>query len=74
MQLDILHITNHDASSIIQIDALKTKPQPTKLTKLTEEERTHLYNIGACFKCRKQGHMVRECPNKVSSNLGNLKH
>jgi len=51
MQLDTLCTTDHDASSTIQIDALKTKPQPTKLTKLTEEERTHLRNIGACFKC-----------------------
>jgi len=53
MQLDTLRTTDHDASSTIQIDALKTKSQPMKLTKLTEEERTHLHNIGACFKCRK---------------------
>ena len=73
MQLDTLRTTDHDASLTIQIDALKTKPQLTKLTKLTEEERTHLCNIGACFKCRKQGYMARECLNKVGSKLGNLK-
>ena len=38
MQLDTLHTIDHDTSSTIQIDAFKTKPQPTKLTKLTEEE------------------------------------
>jgi len=73
MQLDTLRTTDYDASSTIQINAFKTKPQPTTLTKLTKEERTHLRNIGACFKCRKQGHMARECLNKVGSNLGNSK-
>jgi len=73
MQLDTLHTTDHDAFSTIKIDALKTKLQPMKLTNLTKEERTHLCNIGACFKCRKQEHMAQECPNKIGSNLGNLK-
>jgi hypothetical protein len=51
----------------MQLDALRTKPttSPTPKTpafkKLTEEERTHLRNIGACFKCRQTGHFAREC-------------
>lgn len=52
----------------MQIDALNTnKSKPRKfqerLTKLSLEERTRLRSIGACFKCREQGHMARECPN-----------
>jgi len=53
MQLDTLRTTTYDTPSTIQIDAFKMKPGPIKLIKLTEEERTHLCNIGACFKCRK---------------------
>ena len=31
---------------------------------LTVEERNVLMKIGACFKCRKPGHMSRDCPTK----------
>ena len=55
MQLDVL-----------QIDALRTKTQPSKLKKLTNEEQAHLRSINACFKCHKQGHMARECPTKTN--------
>lgn len=70
MQLDVLQTTSQNTTAPIQIDAFKTKSPPTKLTKLTDEERQHLRSIGACFKCRKTGHMARECPVKTS-NLGN---
>ena len=73
MQIDVLQTTSDETSTPIQIDALKTKSSPTKLTKLTDEERTHLQRLGACFKCRKPGHMARECPSKVTSNSGNSK-
>ena len=49
----------------MQIDAFRTKTQPSKLRKLTNDERAHLRSINACFKCRKQGHMARECPSKT---------
>src|SRR4030095_1421492 len=66
MQLDALHVTNNSNH------ALKMKTQFTKLKKLTEEERTHLKSIGACFKCRKTGHMARNCTDKNSiAYLGN---
>ena len=42
MQLDVLQTTAHDNPTPIQIDAFKTKLSPTKLTKLTGKERTHL--------------------------------
>jgi hypothetical protein len=73
MQLDVLQTTSHEDLTPIQIDAFKTKSSPSKLTKLTDEERTHLRRLGACFKCRKPGHMARECPSKATSNLGNSK-
>ena len=60
MQLDTLRTTP------MQINAFKTKTQPSKLRKLTNEERTHLRSINTCFKCRKQGHIARECPTKTS--------
>ena len=31
---------------------------------LTAEERTELMKKGACFRCRAQGHLSRDCPNK----------
>jgi hypothetical protein len=40
------------------------------LKKLTPEERDHLRSIGACFKCRKTGHMAKEC----STNSKNPKN
>lgn len=56
----------------MQIDAMRTKPKTpptprtTTLKKLTAEERTHLRNLGACFRCRRTGHLARECPSKAN--------
>ena len=66
MQLDTLRMARIDTSTPVQIDAFRTKTQPSKLRKLTNDERAHLRSINACFKCRKQGHMARECPTKTS--------
>jgi hypothetical protein len=38
-----------------------------RFQKLTDEERKELSAKGACFHCRKQGHMSRDCPNKNGS-------
>jgi Ty3 transposon capsid-like protein/Zinc knuckle len=57
----------------MQIDAMRTKSkippttQTPALKKLTAEERTHLRNLGACFRCRKTGHLARECPTRSTS-------
>jgi hypothetical protein len=65
----------------MQIDTMrikpKTPPTPRTLTlkKLTAEERTHLRNIGACFRCRRTGHVSRECPSKaISGSSKNSNH
>ena len=33
--------------------------------KRTDEERDKLRSIGACFNCRRVGHMTNECPNSI---------
>jgi hypothetical protein len=54
----------------MQLDVMRTKPKipstpkTPALKKLTTEERTHLRNLGACFRCRKPGHVSRECSDK----------
>ena len=39
----------------------------TRFTKLTKEEKAQLRKWGACFRCRQDGHMSRECPKKIGS-------
>jgi len=71
MQVDTLRSKGTNAPSAIQIDSFRTKSRPPTLQKLSKSERTHLRDIGACFKCRKQGHMAWECTSKVFPNSGN---
>jgi Ty3 transposon capsid-like protein/Zinc knuckle len=53
----------------MQLDTFRTmapkvnKNTPKSLQPLSTEERTRLQSIGACFKCRRPGHMARECSN-----------
>ena len=65
MQLDTLRMARNDTSTPVQIGAFRIKTQPLK--KLTGEERAHLRSTNACFKCRKQGHLARDCPTKTSN-------
>lgn len=76
-----VHVQYEDGEPM-QLDTLRTmKPKVSKdtskpLQPLSTEERTRLQSIGACFKCRRPGHMARECPNtsrQVNSSLGNFK-
>ena len=34
------------------------------IDRLTTEERTALMKEGNCFKCRKQGHLSKDCPTR----------
>ena len=36
----------------------------TSIRALTEKEKSALMKLGACFKCKKQGHLSRDCPDK----------
>jgi hypothetical protein len=40
----------------------------TQFTRLTDAEREALKARGACFRCRKQGHMSCQCPLKQGGN------
>jgi hypothetical protein len=63
MQLDTLRMNHDDTSTTVQIGVFRIKAQPLK--KLTSEERAHLRSTYSCFKCRKQGHLARDCPTKT---------
>ena len=39
-------------------------PNTMDIDRLTTEERTTLMKEGKCFKCRKQGHLSRDCPTR----------
>ena len=41
--------------------------QRLKIAKLDMEERKHLMARGACFFCRKDGHLAKECPEKTTT-------
>src|SRR5271154_1250238 len=38
-------------------------PNAMDIDVLTTNERTRLMKIGACFRCRRTGHLSRDCPN-----------
>jgi len=42
-------------------------PNAMDLDVLTTDERTRLMKIGACFRCRKTGHLSRDCPNSYQN-------
>lgn len=44
----------------MDVDAFQSNP--TKPKPLTVEERADCVKRGACFRCRKEGHMSRDCP------------
>jgi hypothetical protein len=69
MQLDALHTGAKGKGNSQPSTSKPPKDNTPALKKLTPEERDHLRNIGACFKCRKAGHMAKECP----ANSKNLK-
>ena len=64
MQLDALHL-NKNTKGKHQGTKLR---ENTRLQKLSDEERTHLRRLGACFRCRKTGHMARECTEPAKNN------
>ena len=35
---------------------------------ITTDKRTQLMKSGSCFKCEKQGHRAKDCPNKWNPN------
>jgi Zinc knuckle len=41
-------------------------------TKLTNKEKATLKSRGACFRCRQDGHVARNCPKNGSAKYGRL--
>jgi hypothetical protein len=46
-------------------NAMDTTPGRVRARQITMEERTELMSSGKCFTCRKQGHLSRDCPQKI---------
>lgn len=48
----------------MELNALRRQVhhQPGTLPRLTDADRARLMQRGACFRCREEGHMARECP------------
>ena len=44
----------------------------TSIGALTEKEKTALMKIRACFRCKKTGHLLRDCPEKNRNNGAQL--
>ena len=42
-------------------------PNAMDIDSMTIEERNNLMKQGACFKCKKRGHMAKDCPEKKST-------
>jgi hypothetical protein len=64
MQLDAMAPKKNDKKK--KKDATPSSSSSSQLSKLTPEERDHLVEIGACFKCRKTGHLAKDCPTRAS--------
>ena len=58
-----------DIGATTTITKAATSNGTVLISALTEEMRMALMKIGACFRCRKIGHMSRDCPDR-NKNYG----
>ncbi len=59
MDIDMADIGLDNDQPLIA-NAINTATYP-RLQKLTDIERARLWQAGACFRCRKPGHMAKDC-------------
>lgn len=52
---------------------MESKPRVHYRNNLSAEERQRLSEMGACFRCRKPGHLARDCPEFRSQSAPNAK-
>lgn len=60
--LAAIHRTRDDTHPRALQPSLESKPRAPYRKPLTDEDRERLRKAGACFKCRKTGHLARDCP------------
>jgi hypothetical protein len=63
MEVDVMQEQVEDREEINTIRSCRNQT-----TKLSSTERTRCIQHGLCFRCRKGGHMMRECPLILKSN------
>ena len=51
-------------------EELEWESMDTSIGALMEKEKTALMKIGACFRCKKTGHLSRDCPDKNQASGG----
>ena len=56
--------SNHSKRDPNAMDVDSGETENIRFTPLTEEEREELRKKGACYRCRKQGHIANKCPKK----------
>ena len=61
-QVDRMDLDNVQVTAPIRAVPSPDSGNPARRTRLTNDERQHLIRTGACFYCRKQGHMRAHCP------------
>ncbi|KAJ9512027.1 hypothetical protein QJQ45_004586 [Haematococcus lacustris] len=56
----LLKLPEPEPVAAMELDALQVSKGP----RLSAAERQQLRDLGACFYCRKPGHLMKDCPNK----------
>lgn len=56
----------HRDPNAMDVDAVNTT-----INRLTEQEQADHFKKGLCFRCHRQGHLSRDCPNKASGSRQN---
>ena len=68
MEIDNLRIQlNVLRRQFNNLGSFRPRSSNQSLSRLDDAERSRLYQRGACFRCRQDGHQARDCPNRSRS-------